>query len=97
MSRSYNDIKEEQIDQIIRREKEFEFPELLTLLRQTMGINRKAMAKDCNIPEFLLFNWEKGKFKRDIKQQHLLILADYYQVPFRFLLKKMRQFQGYSL
>lgn len=93
MNGSFETIKNKQIEKILQREEEFDFPQLLSLLRQTMGLNRKAMSRDCNIPEFLIFNWEKGNFKRSIKERHLLVLADYYQVPFHFLLNKMQQYQ----
>ncbi len=86
------ETKSQKIRDIIRREEEYEFPEFLRLLRETVGGNRKFVAKELNISDFLLFHWEHGNFKRCIKPHNLALVCDYYNIPFNLMNAKMKKY-----
>lgn len=92
MSICFEDIKTKKIQQLLEREEEYDFPEFLSLLRENIGSNRKAVAKETNLSDFLLFHWEHGNFKKCIKASNLAILSDYYQIPFKLLNRKMKEY-----
>lgn len=89
---NYEEMKSKKIKEIVKREKEFSFPEFLSLLRESVGSNRKVICKDINVSEFLLYHWEHGNFKKKIKTHNLVTISDYYQIPFKLLNKKMKEF-----
>jgi hypothetical protein len=92
MNSGFEDIKCKKIKNLLERENEYEFPEFLSLLREYVGGNRKTVAKELNISDFLLFHWEHGNFKKCIKPSNLALLSDYYKVPFKIMNRKMKEF-----
>lgn len=85
-------IRMKKIKEIIRRENEYEFPDFLRLLRESVGGNRKSVAKELNMSDFLLYHWEHGNFKRSIKPHNLALISDYYDIPFSMLNAKMKKY-----
>lgn len=88
----FDSIKSNKINELVERANEYEFPELISMLRESVGSTRKKMSEEVKISEYLLFRWEHGEFKKCIKPMQIAKMSDYYQVPFKFLNTKMKEF-----
>lgn len=93
MIEGFEKIKSKEIKELVYRQEEFDFPCFLTLLRRSIGVNRRSLAKETKLPEWRLFNYEKGRFSKDLNPYSLLTLADYYGIPFRILESKMKSYR----
>jgi transcriptional regulator with XRE-family HTH domain len=96
MIEGFEEIKNRKIKEVIKSSKVLNFPEFLTLLRQSIGTTRKGFSEDTNISEFLLFKWEHGDFKNPIKICNLVTIAEYYHVPLGLLQEKMNHFLSHE-
>jgi hypothetical protein len=92
MKGCFEEIRNNKLRDVVQREDQFTFPEFLTLLRQSIGGTRKDVSKEIDISEFLLFKWEHGKFRSPIRTHDMVILSDYYNIPFRLMQNKMTRF-----
>jgi len=88
----HEEIRHVKMRELLQREREYNFCEFLTLLRQTLGVTRRHMGKDIKISEHVIFNWESGNFQSAIKIHNLVTVADYFSVSMRLLQKKMIEY-----
>lgn len=76
------------IDVMMQREHEMDFPHFINNLRKMLGFSRKVVADDTGISGAKLLDLEHGNFSLVPKDEIILALAEYYEVPFDFLKAK---------
>ena len=94
MNKTYDKVKAQKIHEVLGRSDEFDFSELICMLRTAIGVTQKSLALDTQIPDWKIHNWETGKFVRCPRYDSLVSLADYFGIPAKLLKKKAKQFQA---
>ena len=87
-----DEIGDLKIREIIKAEKEFEFPEFIRCLRKTRGISRKTMASELGIDHMKIYYKEAGKFSRMPETEFLVAISQYLGVSKGLLISKARSF-----
>ena len=87
-----DEIASLKVKQIIKAEKEFEFPVFIRTLRKALGVPRKMMAKELGISEMMIYYKEEGKFTRMPETEFLVSIAEYLRVPKSLLIVKARAY-----
>jgi len=76
------------IQSCIANEARYDFPDFLSLLRQSYNLTRRTVAEDTGVNKMQQYHLEKGDFCVMPKIHHMVQLADYYGVDDRLLRKK---------
>jgi len=84
----------EQRAKIISNQHLFEFPEFVSLVRESICVTKQQMAIDLKMNYPTLFNIEKGKFCEPMDDTTLKEIAEYLAVDFKLLKEKCYAFTG---
>lgn len=87
----FRKIVQLKIEVILKREKEYEFPEFLKQIRDLIGFTRKTVCQDTGISRATMLDLEHGNFART-KEEPLKILNNYYGLPEGLLIKKSNDY-----
>lgn len=84
----YTELIKNDLKKILLKEKLYELPSFLQLLRKTYGLSRLLVAKHIGMHPQKLLYLEYGKFIRPPLPDHLRKMATYYGIPEKILLRK---------
>lgn len=94
---SYQEITKNRIADIVNNHAEYNFPQYLRALRESLGIPRMQAAKQTGIQPLRLYFLEWGRFLRDPLPEEIRILAEFYGIRYKTLLRKSNDFVRSSL
>lgn len=78
----------EQITQLEESNDQYDFPELLLMMRNIFGLTRRAVCKELGFSEMRMFWLEHGCFRNPVTHEEIDVLAKYYGVSSGMLKKK---------
>jgi len=87
-----DEIAEIKVREIIKCEKEFEFPEFIRCLRKALRISRKKMAEDLGINQMMIYYKEEGKFARMPEVEFIVAVSQYLGVSKGLLMSKAKNY-----
>jgi len=80
------------LEMLLKEHEKFDFSLFLQLQRRFRKLSRLKLCDETGLGNKTLFYLENGKFIVRPKEADIWVLADYYQIPFELLKKKLDDF-----